>query len=246
MKNWPRGILYRFAIVLGLLVVLGGVVFAMIGPDAGEDASRRGICERSGGTAPECALPPESADKVLYALLSCSPDFFRILKEERAVFGRAEIKALPYNLISLEEPRTTVATFAKPIEAYGLTLIGYSQDWSLYKGASSEGYSWGFHVIEPPAEVAKAIKARHPDKEEFRRSGWVSGAMRSDDWPGLIWTPKAVFPGTQIDCFGDRGDNGMEELPYVADLFLSQSGELRIVGRLRLFIASFAKTIAEF
>ncbi|MBP1882390.1 hypothetical protein [Sinorhizobium mexicanum] len=246
MKNWPRGVLYRFAAVLGLLVVLGGVVFAMIDPEAVVDPSRRGICERSGGRAPECTLPPESADKVLYALLSCSPDFFRILKEERAVFGPVEIRALPYNLISLEEPRMTVATFVKPIEAYGLKLIAYNQDWSLYKGASSEGYSWGFQVIESPAEVAKAIKARHPETEEFRAFGWERGAMRSGDWPGLIWTPKRDFPRTQIECFGDRGDNGMQELPHVADLLLSQSAEPRIFGRLRLFISSVRKTIADF
>ncbi|MCA1440322.1 hypothetical protein I6F07_08875 [Ensifer sp. IC4062] len=243
MKSWPLGILYLF-IAFGLLFVSGGVLFGKIDPYSDKDASLA-VCKRGGDRAPECAS--ESADKVLDALLSCNTNFFQVLKEKKAVFGRTQIKFLPYNLLNLEEPRTTEVTFVEPIEAFGLTLVGYSQDWTFVKGASSEDYRWGFRVAEQPDEVVRAIEARHPETNGFRPYGWKPGAWESEDWRLLIWTREAPdFSGTNVDCFGGPERNGMEELPYAPDLFLSHTTEARFVNDLKLFNASVAKTIAQF
>lgn len=252
MRYWLLGILYLFVVcglllVSGLLLFSGGVGFVTIDPSLDDGMVRGRVCERGANAAPECALPPNSADKVLDAFLSCDKNFFQVLKEEKAVFGRTEITFLPYNLLSSEEPRTTVVTFVEPIEAFGLHLVGYTQDWSLTKSATSKDYRWGFRVVEHPDEVARAIEAHHPETKGFRPYGFEPGARRSQDWPLLLWTREAPnFPGTNVDCFGARESNGMEELPYAPDLFLSQPGETGFAKELRLFVASVAKTIARF
>ncbi|MDK1386817.1 hypothetical protein QN224_15510 [Sinorhizobium sp. 8-89] len=205
MRNWFLRILYLFAGVFGLFLVLGVMVFATIDPYSDEDMSRGGICERSGDVAPECVMPPEDPDKVLDALLDCDAGFFKVLAEERAAFGRTEIQPLAYNMLDSEEPRATFVRFREPVEAYGLHLIGYLQE------MDPSNVSWGFHATEKPADVARAVEARHPEKGRFSQHGnsWrpeVSTANAPRQW--IVISPPSESRNEPLlpPCPGDGCD----------------------------------------
>lgn len=234
MKTFVLVALYLAFGLCGVAIALGGVVLATIDPYSFEDMSRGGICGRSGDVAPQCSLPRESADKVVDAFLSCSPRFFQVLKEERAAFGRAEVRLLPYDLLDSEEPRTSVVTFDKPVEARALRLVGYTQAWSQPSGAGSKEITWGFRVIGRPDDIERAIEAHQ------RSNGKSTDAAFT-----IVPKQDASLPGTYIGCSVAGETNGMEDLPHVLDLFLSQSIGTKFAESFDLFVASAEKTIAR-
>lgn len=186
-------------------------------------------------------MPPEDPDKVLDALLACDTGFFQILAEERAAFGRAEIQPLAYNLLDSEEPRVTVVRFREPVEAYGLHLIGYVQR------TASDYASWGFQVIEEPAEITKAIEARHPEKKlSPHGDSWRQQISRSDG-PGqwvVVGPPKEMLlPGTSLYC--QHAGTAVAEMPDGFDLFLSKSLLTSFAQRFDAFTASLEKTASQ-
>ncbi|HEV7306415.1 hypothetical protein [Ensifer sp.] len=226
---------YTVVTLFGLFVVLVGLVLATIDPYSFEDMSRGGICERSGGVvAPECAMPPESAEKVLAALLTCDAQFFKTLDEEKAVFKRANIVAHPYNLLDAGEPRTSVVPFSQPVEAYGLHLTGYTQQ--AVRGKSD--YAWGFYASEQPDDVERALEAARSDAlaANPRAGAFVITASDTPD-----------FPGTRLGCrvAGD-GASTIEDLPSVYDLFLSRDITTSLFDKFDLFVASAMKTVSDF
>lgn len=98
------------------------LVLATIDPYSFEDMSRNGICDRSGGdAAPECSMPPESAEKVLAALFACDAQFFKTLDEEKAVFRRADIVAHPYNLLDTASRGSPSSSSLIPLRPVGFT-----------------------------------------------------------------------------------------------------------------------------
>ena len=121
MNKWLKALLYAVVALFGLFVVLVGLVLAIFDPYSFEDMSRGGICERSGDVAPQCAMPPESAEKVLAALFACDAQFFKILDEEKPVFKRAHIVAHPYNLLDSSDPRISVVRSPSPTRLMDFT-----------------------------------------------------------------------------------------------------------------------------
>lgn len=233
MKKWLKVLVYTVVTLFGLFVVLVGLVFAIFDPYSFEDMSRGGICERSGDVAPECAMPPESAEKVLAALLTCDAQFFKTLDEEKAVFERANIVAHPYNLLDAGEPRTSVVPFSQPVEAYGLHLTGYAQQ--AVPGKSD--YAWGFYASEQPDEVERALDMARNDKLAANpRSG--AFAITASDTPD--------FPGTRLGCrVVGAGASNVEDLPSIYDLFLSRDISTALSDKFDLFVASAMKTASD-
>lgn len=168
MKNWLLGGLYLFVALSSLSGVLfGGAAFFLYRFYDDRDPSRAVICEKSGGTAPECAMP-ESADKVLDALITCGIDFFDVLKEEKAAFLHVR-KVFHVNSYGDGQHRETNVIFRQPIEAYGLRLTGYTHSASIPAFIwKPTRYSWGFQVTGLPEEAARAIEMRHPQIEKFK------------------------------------------------------------------------------
>ncbi|NRP73997.1 hypothetical protein ILFOPFJJ_04918 [Ensifer psoraleae] len=221
MKNWLLGTLYFF-VVLSILggVALGGAMLWSSYPYGYEDQSRAAICKRSAGTAPECAMLPESAEKVLDALLACDNDFFEVLKEERAAFGRVP-EIVHINRYGY---RRTHVAFAKPIEAYGLRLTAYTQvAVDSDHGWAPTQYAWGFQVIALPKDVAKAIELRRPQIEKFREyyGGWLQESAFGAPVSFMIHArPDELFPGTYLECnAGEEASAKMGKLPRVSKLF---------------------------
>ncbi|WVT75236.1 hypothetical protein QM996_09195 [Sinorhizobium chiapasense] len=235
MKKWLKAIVYTVVALFGLFVVLVGLVLATIDPYSFEDMSRGAVCERSGGdVAPECTMPPESAEKVLAALFACDAQFFKTLDEEKAVFKRADIVAHPYNLLDTGEPRTSVVTFSEPVEAYGLHLTGYAQQASPGKS----DYAWGVYALEQPADVERALETARND---------ASVANAGDDAFEVTASDTPDFPGTRLGCraAGARASR-IENLPSVYDLFLSRDISTALADKFDLFVASAMKTISDF
>ncbi|WDZ78756.1 hypothetical protein PWG15_09800 [Ensifer adhaerens] len=235
MKKWQKAMVYTVVTLFGLSVVLVGLVFATIDPYSFEDMSRGAICERSGGyVAPECTMPPESAEKVLAALLACDAQFFKVLDAEKAVFNRADIVAHPYNLLDTGEPRTSVVTFSKPVEAYGLHLTGYAQR----AAPGKSDYAWGFYASEQSEDVERVLETARNDAlaAKPRASAFVITASDNPD-----------FPGTRLGCrVAGAGSSGVEASPSVYDLFLSRDISTALSDKFDLFVASAMKTVSEF
>lgn len=235
MKKWIKGIVYTVVALFGLFVVLVGLVLATIDPYSFEDMSRIGICERSGGdAAPECSMPPESAEKVLAALFACDAQFFKTLDEEKAVFKRADIVAHPYNLLDTGEPRVSLVKFSNPVEAYGLHLIGYAQQASPGKS----DYAWGFYTSEQPDDVERVLLAARNDASAANAGDGAFKVTASD-------TPD--FAGTRLGCrVAGAGVSGVEDLPSVYDLFFSRDISTALADKFDLFVASAMKTVSDF
>ncbi|WP_104663398.1 hypothetical protein [Ensifer adhaerens] len=234
MKKWLKVMVYTVVTLFGLFVVLVGLVLATIDPYSFEDMSRGGICERSGDVAKECAMPPESAEKVLAALLTCDTQFFKTLDEEKAVFKRANIVAHPYNLLDAGEPRISVVPFSQPVEAYGLHITGYAQQ--ALPGESD--YTWGFYASEQPDEVERALETARSDTLAANPRA-VAFAIAASDTPD--------FPGTRLGCrVAGNGASGIADLPSVYDLFLSRDITTALFDKFDLFVASATKTISDF
>jgi hypothetical protein len=75
-------------------------------------------------------------DRLLDALLSCKPEFFSVLKEERAALGPVRIDFDEDESNSPHGPPQEndyeqMAIFAKPIAIAGFPIIGYSQRYSV-------------------------------------------------------------------------------------------------------------------
>jgi hypothetical protein len=232
MKKWLKVMVYTVVTLFGLFVVLVGLVLATIDPYSFEDMSRGWICERSGDVAPECAMPPESAEKVLAALFACDAQFFKTLDEEKAVFKRANIVAHPYNLLDTGEPRTSVVPFSEPVEAYGLHLTGYAQQ--AVPGKSD--YAWGFYASEQPDEVGRALETARSD---------TLGANPRDGAFAITASDSPDFPGTRLGC-RVAGASGVEDLPSIYDLFLSRDISTALSDKFDLFVASAMKTVSDF
>lgn len=193
-------------------------------------------------------MPPESADKVLDALLTCDADFFSVLEDEKAAFGRSAIQSLAYNLLDAEEPRVAVVTFSKPVEAHGLHLLGYVQQKHLHEAGVT--YTWGFHATERPADVVRVIEARHPDKVKFSQyhDSWRQEiATTSPSGRSLmIGSSRGFLPGASLYCDLTEETGTAEELPDAFDLFLSQSTGTKFAQRLGAFVVSLEKTFSDF
>ncbi len=232
MNKWLKALLYTVVALFGLFVVLVGLVLAIFDPYSFEDMSRGGICERSGDVAPQCAMPPESAEKVLAALFACDAQFFKILDEEKPVFKRAHIVAHPYNLLDSSDPRISVVPFAQPVEAYGLHLTGYAQQ--ALPGKSD--YTWGFYASEQPYEVERALETARNDAPAANPRAGAFTISASD---------AADFPGTRLGC-RVAGASGVEDLPSIYDLFLSRDITTRHSDKFDLFVASVIKTFSDF
>ncbi|WP_457585821.1 hypothetical protein [Ensifer canadensis] len=233
MKRWLKAIIYTVVVLFGLFVVLVGLVLATIDPHSLEDMSRIGICERSGNVAPECAMPRESAEKVLAELLACDAQFFKVLDEEKAVFRRADIVAHPYNLLDTGEPRVSLVKFSDAVEAYGLHLIGYAQQASPGKS----DYAWGFYASEQPDDVERVLLAARNDAS-VATAGNGAFKVTASDIPD--------FPGTRFGCrVAEAGSFGIEDLPSVNDLFFSRDISTALADKFDLFVASAMKTFSD-
>ncbi len=231
MRKLLKVLAYTVGALFGLFVVLVGLVFFIFDPYSFEDMSRGGICERSGDVAPQCAMPPESAEKVLVALFACDAQFFKTLDEEKPVFERAHIVAHPYNLLDTSDPRISVVPFSKPVEAYGLHLIGYAQQ--ALPGKSD--YAWGFYASEQPDEVERALETARNDALAANPRAGAFTISASD---------AADFPGTRLGC-RVAGASGVEDLPSIFDLFLSRDITTRHSDKFDLFVASAIKTVSD-
>lgn len=233
MKRWIKGTVYTVVILFGLFIALVGLVFATIDPYSSEDMSRGGICERSGNVAPECAMPPESAEKVLAALFACDAQFFKTLDEEKAVFERADIVARPYNLFDGSEARTSVVPFSEPVPAFGLHITGYAQQ----AAPGKSDYAWGFYASEQPADVERALEAS--------RTTVLAASQRAGGF-AITVSDSPDFLGTRIGCrIAGSEPSGLEGLPSIYDLFLSRSISTALSDKFDLFVASAMKTVSD-
>ncbi|WP_457661704.1 hypothetical protein [Sinorhizobium medicae] len=223
MKNWLLGGLYLFVALSSLSGVLfGGAAFFLYRFYDDRDPSRAVICEKSGGTAPECAMP-ESADKVLDALITCGIDFFDVLKEEKAVFLHVR-KVFHVNSYGDGQHRETNVIFRQPIEAYGLRLTGYTHSASIPAFIwKPTRYSWGFQVTGLPEEAARAIEMRHPQIEKFKEffGAWIQeSAFTAPASFSIVFHRNEPFPGTYLECkAGEEVSASLGKLPAVSSLF---------------------------
>ncbi|WP_043622023.1 hypothetical protein [Ensifer sp. ZNC0028] len=234
MKKWLRVLVYTVVTLFGLFVVLVGLVLATIDPYASEDMSRGGICERSGNVAKECAMPPESAEKVLAALLTCDTQFFKTLDEEKAVFKRSDIVARPYNLLDTSDPRTSVVPFSEPVEAYGLHITGYAQQ--VLPGTSE--YAWAFYASEQPDDVMRALETV---------SKGATGATAKSNAFEVAASDMPDFPGARLGCrVAGAQASDIEDFPSIYDLFLSNGLSTALFNKFDLFVASVIKTFSDF
>jgi hypothetical protein len=63
---------------------------------------------------------------------------------------------------------------------------------------------WGFHAVEQPTDVARAIETRHPDKEKFSQhddSWWRETATTGSPNQSFMISPARLYlPGTSLYC----------------------------------------------
>lgn len=116
---------------------------------------------------PEIGLPPlKDTDGLMKAFLSCRPEFFTRLKEERASFGESEVferlsTTMPTASQSKRKlpPNTaTIVVFPVPIEVWGIAVTGYTQRTELVDGKRQ--FSFGFQTRSGQDRLAKVLRLR--------------------------------------------------------------------------------------
>ncbi|WP_104663395.1 hypothetical protein [Ensifer adhaerens] len=116
---------------------------------------------------PEIGLPPlKDTDGLMKALLSCKPEFFTRLKEERASFGESEVferrsTAVPAASQSKRKPplnAATIVVFPAPIEVWGIAVTGYTQRTNLVDGKRQSIF--GFQTRSGQDQLAKVLRLR--------------------------------------------------------------------------------------
>ncbi|NRP73999.1 hypothetical protein ILFOPFJJ_04920 [Ensifer psoraleae] len=175
--------------------------------------------------APAFAAP----DRLLDALLSCKPEFFSVLKEERAALGPVRIDFDEGESNSPHGPPREnyykqMAIFAKPIAIGGFPIIGYSQDYSVRKGEALSWYNVWLHVAWPRDKVVQALEARTGITfEESRYYDWRSNEAREDGRvsPEFAVSEMDTPEGQSILICDSVGANDTEvlRLPDITELF---------------------------
>ncbi|WP_457585823.1 hypothetical protein [Ensifer canadensis] len=114
---------------------------------------------------PEIGLPPlKDTDGLMKALLSCRPEFFAKLMEERASFGESEVferRAVPTSSQSksTRPPRAaSIIIFPAPIEIWGIAITGYTQRTDSVDGKRQ--LIWGFQTRDGRNQLAKVVQLR--------------------------------------------------------------------------------------
>jgi hypothetical protein len=173
--------------------------------------------------APELRpLPLADADRLMKALLSCTPEFFNFLKAEQEAFGAVQISRIS-RWGKRNEPIETRVTFSSIVHAWGLDLTAYVQ--RVDRSAGKEKISWGFETAEWAARLWHAIGRR-------TGSGYVDGKGWMLDLP----TEETGYAPSQYFFIGDvafqeRGflfcsvnsDDFTAALPEPSDLFLTEA-----------------------
>lgn len=175
-------------------------------------------------TAPASAAP----DRLLDALLSCKPEFFSILKEERAALGPVRIDFDEDESNSPHGPPREnyyeqMAVFAKPIAIGGLPIVGYSQRYVVREGESPSWYIFDLQVAWPAERVAKTFESRLGAKfDELMNFGWsnkeaVEHGRVSPDFG--ITEEDAPEGQSNLRCHVNHADTPGFRPPHINELF---------------------------
>ncbi|THK37262.1 hypothetical protein EHS39_15690 [Ensifer sp. MPMI2T] len=171
--------------------------------------------------APELRpLPLADADRLMKALLSCTPEFFKLLKAEQEAFGAVQLSRIS-RWGNSNEPIETRVKFQSIVHAWGLDLTGYVQ--RVDRSAGKEKISWGFETAEWAARLWHTIG---------RRTG--STYVDGHGWMLDLPTEETGYAPSQYFSIGDvasqeRGflfcsvnsDDFTAALPEPSDLFLT-------------------------
>lgn len=166
-----------------------------------------------------------AADRLLSAMITCKPEFFKVLQAQRGSF--APVRIVPYESPSnrphsrwFENVFVEAVTFARPINVGGLSVLEFSQEKTVRDDGSSD-VRWQFEVAASPSDVAKLFAAQYgvPFKADSRY--WVVDSEQLREKSGvsnnLVIEPGEA--GATISCRLDRADAGGFNLPVAAESF---------------------------
>ncbi|MCA1440321.1 hypothetical protein I6F07_08870 [Ensifer sp. IC4062] len=179
--------------------------------------------------APNFAAPALAApDRLLDALLSCKPEFFSVLKEERAALGPVRIdfdedEGNSQHGAPRENYYVQMAIFAKPIAIGGLPIIGYSLRYLGREGEAPSWYIFELQVAWPAERVAQAFESRLRAKfDEWLYSGWSNKEAVEDGRvsPDFGITGQDVPEGrSNLRCHVSHADTPGFRPPHIKELF---------------------------
>ncbi|NRQ15117.1 hypothetical protein [Ensifer sesbaniae] len=114
---------------------------------------------------PSAKVSGAKANKILDAFVACKPSFFKVLWDERKTFPRFRVEAFesPDNMPHVPEAENTYnesVTFERPIKVGDFSVVRFFQRRTIEEGKPTR-FAWGFQVIAPPREVARAVAERY-------------------------------------------------------------------------------------
>ncbi|MCA1405424.1 hypothetical protein I6F26_13680 [Ensifer sp. IC3342] len=176
-----------------------------------------------------------SEEDVLEEFSQCRPEFFATLARAKGRFGKVTIEPL---FVTAPDGRAgevsgSTVTFAEPVRAFGLDLVGYTQMLHT-KDGKPVSFWWGFRTTEYPVYAAHWLSTRAESLGAAQRIGWGEWVLETRprtnadadaaeedlayrvfkvepfDYPNLT----NVLCGLTADMTGE-----MKALPDPADLF---------------------------
>ncbi|QRY68664.1 hypothetical protein JVX98_10450 [Ensifer sp. PDNC004] len=119
-------------------------------------------------------------EDVLEAFSRCDAQFFAVLGQAKARFGRVKIEPLS---VTAPDGRTgevsgSTVTFAEPIRAYGLDLAGYTQMLHTSDG-KPVAFWWGFRAQEDARLAVHWLSTRAEILGQAQRTGWGEWALET-------------------------------------------------------------------
>ncbi|WP_331374706.1 hypothetical protein [Sinorhizobium chiapasense] len=180
--------------------------------------------------APELGVfPLRDGDRLMKALLSCSPDFFDIVRGEGRAFGAVRLTREASSGKG-DSPIVAVrADFPSIVHVWGMRLAAYVQGVEVKAGKPR--LSWSLLTKEDPEELAHVIEYRtgrvNPDGKKWIDSvAWLHGLNKEKldgDAPAQNFSvSRGKSSAGLLSCSIPANDSGVA-LPDTADLFLTSS-----------------------
>ncbi|MGE6786328.1 hypothetical protein ACQKGL_27785 [Ensifer adhaerens] len=166
-----------------------------------------------------------AADRLLSAMITCKPEFFKVLQARRGSF--APVRIVPYERASntphvreFEDVFVEEVTFARPINVGGLSVLEYSQKTTVQDDGPSD-FSWQFEVAASPSDVAELLITQYGAPLEAEDSDWVVDPEKTREKSGVSGSLR-IEPseaGARISCLLYKAEAGGFKLPVAAESF---------------------------
>ncbi|MBD9647482.1 hypothetical protein JVX98_10445 [Ensifer sp. PDNC004] len=164
------------------------------------------------------------AQKAFDAFLGCKPEFFAVLRTERAAFGASEVVSPAPDLAVEGMMETARVSFAAPVDINGIRLLKYTQ---MKASGEPEAWWWGFVTDRAPRDLIDAIRGREPTAEFIVQENMIFRVIEEGNVPGGTASARTMMinatenPNESLVLCIVTSDlmDGLKTLPDAADLF---------------------------